>query len=998
MAAFPAEAGIAPGFEAIDDILADALASDVLADLCERASKGEGAFLRQLEVLSLRMGQQGAEAYLKRCAAFPTAFERLELEDLGRFLRQQADLPEGDAATILGGQLAAIDTALFERLIEANIAWGSGKKAVAIVENLRAFAAATPAERAVMLPGLSDNLLKKANKRPSKDICAPAAKQLAAEPDYAELVACFADWYLPLVNLPARLDYLDDLEAALAAGRSFVAAYGAAKRARGYADFSDLIAWTLRLLAQPGIGDWIRYKLDARVDHILVDEAQDTNADQWQIIRSMADEYFSGNAETEDRFRTLFMVGDFKQAIYGFQGAQPRQFVAARNRFRELAEAARHQEPMARAFADLTVARSFRSAPAVLDLVDRTIEIVGYEAMGLDRPPVRHEPRSLEDWGRVDLWPAFALDEEEVADEEGEEDWLDVRDRQFATRLADKVAAMIARDGVDPGDILILLRRRSELASLLVARLFAAGVPVAGVDRLFLSRPLAVQDLLAAVRFATQPLDDLSLACLLVGPLFGWSQEELQGLAIDRGGASLWTQLRAADSDKARAATAALADMLRMADYVPPSIFLETILSGPLQGRRKLMGRLGEDARDPIEELLNNAIAYERAETVSLDGFLHRIESEETEVKREADGKGHRVRVMTVHGAKGLEAPVVILADATWDPEAGGGQGSVVLGLGTIGDLPVPRPRKDERGAPFDTALDALEEREREEHWRLLYVALTRAARHLVVAGTLPRPRGANGVARVAQTSWHAQVRSAMETMDCAPLELDWAGEGLRYETGTRKPRAGSSNRTAVPDEGHPEWLHAAAPAEARPPRPLRPSALPNEEDLVYPPPSPSQRGAMERGILIHALLERLPAVDPGARAAAADHWLRHARGIEEPARRRDLVTAALGVIDDSAFAFLFAPGSLAEAPLTATLDDGNVVAGIVDRLLVEDDRVAFVDYKTGANVPASVEEIPPPYVAQVEAYTAALAQIFPERRIEGYLLYTAGPTLFPMG
>ena len=183
-------------------------------------------------------------------------------------------------------------------------------------------------------------------------------------------------------------------------------------------------------------------------------------------------------------------------------------------------------------------------------------------------------------------------------------------------------APVLASTGrpLTPGDILVLVRSRGELASLIVARLFSAGVPVAGVDRLHLHEPLAVQDLLAAVKFAVQPNDDLSLACLLVSPLIGWDQDRLRELAYGRKG-SLWRELRQRAAEF-REAHDAIAELLRIADFTPPSRFLETILTGPMQGRRKLYSRLGMAARDAIDELMNSALEFERNETASLDRFL----------------------------------------------------------------------------------------------------------------------------------------------------------------------------------------------------------------------------------------------------------------------------------------------------------------------------------------------------------------------------------------
>ena len=297
------------------------------------------------------------------------------------------------------------------------------------------------------------------------------------------------------------------------------------------------------MLRQRGIGEWVRYKLDRRVDHVLIDEAQDTNAAQWEIIRALVDEFFSGSSESEQRHRTLFMVGDFKQAIYGFQGSDPQSFHDARADFRrraeDLSEAEREleeQERRALEFRDLSIAASFRSAQGVLDVVDSVIETVGHGALALTEAPQRHIAHHRDRPGEVELWKPFAIEDSADESDEGEERWVSLRDRRYAEALADRIrglideAPLLASTGrpLTPGDILVLVRSRGELASLVVTRLFAAGVPVAGVDRLHLHEPLAVQDLLAAIKFAVQPDDDLSLACLLVSPLIGWDQDQLR--------------------------------------------------------------------------------------------------------------------------------------------------------------------------------------------------------------------------------------------------------------------------------------------------------------------------------------------------------------------------------------------------------------------------------------------------------------------------------------
>jgi ATP-dependent helicase/nuclease subunit A len=540
-----------------------------------------------------------------------------------------------------------------------------------------------------------------------------------------------------------------------------------------------------------------------------------------------------------------------------------------------------------------------------------------------------------------------------------------------------------------PADILVLVRSRKELASLIVSRLYAQGVPVAGIDRLHLHKPLAVKDLLSAIGFAVQPLDDLNLASLLVSPLIGWSQDQLYGLAFGRKG-KLWAELanRRDEQPHWSDAHAILAGWLGQADYVTPARFLEAILSGPHDGRRKLLRRLGEAARDPIEELVASSIAFEQEEIASLDRFLAWFGQGEVEVKRDPAAPSNAVRVMTVHGAKGLEAPLVILADATHDPEKVGGPSTIMeVPVEGVGEVPLIRPRKDECAPIFRTLIDKAKEADKEEHWRLAYVALTRAAERLVIAGVKPQRD-------VPQGSWHAAASRAMQLLGAAPHDLEGWGPALVWENEGAAPPRAKAGRAILERIAVPGWLRQPAPIEARPPRPLAPSQIVEDRD-VAPPPSPEMRAAARRGTLLHALFERLPGVPFDDRHRLALRWLERSGVSEEDGQ--DIANAACALIADPAYADLFSADSLAEAPIAATLPDGRVIAGTVDRLCIGTDLVRVVDFKTGQAVPADLGAVPAAHRAQMEAYSAALKAIFPDRRIEASLLYTAGPRLITL-
>jgi ATP-dependent helicase/nuclease subunit A len=491
---------------------------------------------------------------------------------------------------------------------------------------------------------------------------------------------------------------------------------------------------------------------------------------------------------------------------------------------------------------------------------------------------------------------------------------------------------------------------------------------------LALGSPLAVRDLLACVRFALQPEDDLNLACLLVSPLFGWSQKQLYEAAKQRGDKRLWIHL---DQE----ARATLLPILNAADMASPYQFLETILSGPMQGRRKLLARLGEEARDPIDALLNATLEFEQAHPPALQGFIDWFDRGEVEIKRDADSGGNAVRVMTVHGAKGLQAPLVILADAARNPDLNKRSKSRIdLIIEPEGiTLPLYSPGTKERFGIIKEAADASDLAEREEHWRLLYVALTRAEERLVIGGALTS-KDKDGPP---EASWYAMVQQAMLNLGATERETRyWDGKALHFEVkGSAEPK---QLPLPIPDDlPRPKWLDAPAPAEAAPARPLAPSSL-GADDESSPPPSPDMQAAAERGRLLHGLFERLPSLPPEQRESAALRWLKTSGASDPQALARD----ALAVIENPAFAAIFAPDALAEAPLAGVVDT-LVISGTVDRLLVSETEVLVVDFKTGRRVPSRIENAPTSHLRQMSAYVALLRSIFPGKTVKAGLLYT---------
>jgi ATP-dependent helicase/nuclease subunit A len=774
-----------------------------------------------------------------------------------------------------------------------------------------------------------------------------------------------------------------------------------AEKARlGALDFDDLIDKTLELLSR-GEAAWVLYKLDRGVDHILVDEAQDTNPEQWEILRHLAEDFTAGAGAAGARTRTIFAVGDPKQSIYGFQGAEPRRFEESRKHWREAVTAA------ALPFEDVPLIVSFRSAKAVLSAVDATFALPGhFRGLSFDDAALGtvHETVRGSEPGMVELWPV-----ERPAEAEEPDAWVlpvDAPERQSPpVVLARRIARAIrtwTEDGDEwgrrwrPGDILILAKKRSAAFFAVIRALKDAGVPVAGADRLDIGEHIAVQDLIAAGRVALLPEDDLTLASVLKSPLVGLTETDLLRLAGGRADdEALVTALRR-HADTGDAAALRACDCLdtwrALAREHGPFGFYATLL-GPLQGRRKLVARLGSEAGDAIDAFLGVAQGAEQPETPSLATFLARFGAASHEVKRDLDATGDEVRVMTVHGAKGLEAPIVILVDGC---QIFGPQSPllpVTTDPGSLEMIPVWSPGKSYDSALMSEARERHKERQIEEHNRLLYVAMTRAKDRLVIA-----PYSTNTKNTPAE-AWCEMIRRGL-VQKSGGLVRHTApyGEVDLWREGEAGPIKLDPPSDPLPAYGAPAWLDAPVAPEPEPAPPIRPSGALGAADRVHRPgDGPFMREARLRGTLVHALLERLPGLPLDRWGTAARAYVA-ARAPGLPAERREgIVLQGLGVLTNETLAPLFGPGSRAEVPLSgviATSSGETPVSGQIDRLAMLDREVLIADFKTTALPPEPDAPAPASYVGQLALYRALVSEIYPDRVVRAFLIWTAGPVI----
>ncbi len=793
---------------------------------------------------------------------------------------------------------------------------------------------------------------------------------------------------------------------ALALAHLYAQLYEAEKRWRGVLDFADLVKKTCELLRDAPAAAWVLYKLDGGIDHILLDEAQDTAPDQWLILEGLTGEFFSGAGRPSHRSveRTLFVVGDEKQSIYSFQGADPRRLQAETERYIALIAAQGREGPR------VPLKESWRSTAEVLSFVDTVFTPAPLRAaVQADNPaPVIHDLTRHGEKGCVDLW-----EPERETREDDREAWdlpLDVvsersANYRLAERIAGEIEALVARgDAVFEkghpraagyGDVLILVRRRGVLFEEILRALKRRGIPVAGADRLALSAHIAFDDLLALARFALHPRDELTLAALLKSPLIGLDDDSLYALAHGRE-EKLWPWLkrRAAERPEWARAYAFLEGVLTDAKIRRPFDFYQRILARldgeGRSGRLKMLGRLGHEAADAVDEFLAQVLAAEGRGARDLETLAAELCGLDITVKREMDVSRGEVRVMTAHGAKGLEAPIVFLPEMTLTR---GARSGALLKTQEGGFLWAPRAGDDCTAS--EAARTARQAAEEDERYRLFYVALTRARDRLILCGRVAHNAKLENIG-----GWYGAATAALDQLGESVRALDDNGRAFRRYGHDPLPALRTTAPLAAPAP-LPAWLATPPAAEAAGLRYLSPSALAEtaSDTAVSPLDGGKGLGRFRRGTIIHRLLQLLPDVEPGARAAGAGALLSREPGLTDD-QRAEMAAAALGVLDDPRFSAVFGPGSRAEVAAAGeadTLPPGLAIGGRIDRLVVEPERVLVIDFKTNRPAPARIEEADRAYLMQMAAYVAVLRQAFPGRRVEAALVWTDGPKLMPV-
>ncbi|MGB6906937.1 MAG: double-strand break repair helicase AddA [Methyloceanibacter sp.] len=1011
---FPLESDVTPHFKVLDDTEAILLRRAAFDAVVARAAEHKETALGQ--ALAKIIALAGEEYF--RGVVDSVLVKRAELQAMVGLHDGRPDWAEIECASLkrlFGLDQEASDTSLtqalasvltdadIETLIETlrlHAATGGDRTLKEALESARSAPATERADAfgRAFLTG-SD--------QPRARLCSKGLKQAA--PTLCAVLETAQSRYAELHLQRAQLACAEASGALLLLADNILAEYTRAKKIEAVLDYDDLILKARHLLSRAGAAAWVLYKIDGGIDHILVDEAQDTNPEQWSIIERLADEFFAGIGASET-LRTLFAVGDEKQSIYSFQGADPARFGAVGRSFRAKALAAE------RDWNEVPLNLSFRSTPPVLQGVD-AVFAAPRAAAGLTwdgTTTIQHHAFRTGEAGLVELWQVETETKPEAAPPF--EPWNDgAATLRAVETLCQRIAKVIggwltnaeelvaAGRPVRPGDILILVRRRDPFTTPMIRALKRANVPVAGTDRMRLMQQLAVQDLVALADVMLMPEDDLALAVVLKSPLFGFDDDDLFTLAYKRP-SSLWDALKAKSEDDPRFGRAAdqLALWLSRADFVPPyEFFLELLGEDGQAMRKRILTRLGPEAAEALDEFLDLALAYDREAAPSLQGFVNELRLTDIELKRDMEQERDEVRIMTVHGAKGLQAPIVFLPDTCTLPrhQSGGLYALPRLGEGPDAVAHLVWPAAGGNFTEIDAAKDAVRKADLDEYHRLLYVAMTRARDRLYVCGW-------QGQRERAEACWHDLVEQGLTGL---LVEVEGA-DGItvkRLEAGqTANVAEGSgAKEAAAVAPPLPDWALAPAAPEASLTA-LTPSRLgshlgdSDQGERQQPPLGPralAENGRFSRGRLVHTLLQYLPEIEAPEQERAARAFIA-ARGLAlSEAMREEIVSETLAIVQDARFAPLFRPGSLGEVPVVARIGAGaaaRALSGQIDRLALLDDALLILDYKTNRPPPSAPEQVAPGYVSQLAAYRLALRPLFPGRELRAAIVWTDGPKL----
>lgn len=1031
---FPLEAGVSPQFEAIDEQNAAKIISDAKRELYRKANNPFYEDLYwALNHLNQKIGEDAVNGLL-----FDLLNKRAQLKEpfaaftVRKTLQKQiADYLKIDAESSISQAEhdfihdPYFDEDGFRQLVTAIDQYGSQSNRAKLQETLIPFLEKNASDRtADDIEALSAFLLTAKKEIPKRlpFVKAVSTNFIRGE----EIVRNEQERLLRFLEKIKKIEILEDSSALLLLSREFIQLYTEAKLQQGALDFEDLILYARDLLKHGSV-PWVLYKLDGGLDHLLVDEAQDTNPIQWELIEALTQEFFAGTGIDYENLRTLFVVGDEKQSIYSFQGADAQKFNLMLQYFRE--QAARVEHP----FKSIDMDVSFRSAPAILKFVDAVFEdpliskgVVADLSKKITHNSFRQEYPSL-----VELWPLVpTLEDSEIVP------WVSPLTIQDEMRGEIKLSRQIAKtikdwllnketirgnQPVQAGDIMILLRKRGSMMSSLVSALKQYEVPVAGVDKMNLTEQLIIEDLLCVLRFILLPQDDLNLACLLKTPLIGLDEETLFKLSYKRK-ASLWHSLQSTRelTPKVEKTYNWLIALLTEADFDTPYEVLSDILNKPCpnntqSGLKALRTRLGDEALDPLEELLSASLRYEMSHEPTLQGFVDWLEASNVEIKRELEQEktndGGMVRIMTVHGSKGLQAPIVFMPDTVTTRAAK--SDTLFWPMGdedTALNLPVYASRKELQTEEIAKISEAEKRKQDEEYRRLFYVAVTRAEDRLYICGVDQKTE-------IQDNCWYSLASQTFDRLkediteedfisDPSLLAEEWNGvKKVFSHTPVDVEKLYKEHRVqAAPNEETtlPNWLYRTAPDEDPLSKPLTPSKPDFDDPAVKSPllGEEDEINGYKRGNIIHRLLENLVGLSSASQEQKCRAYLAMDQHELSPKQQNAITQEVMEVLSDPDFAKLFSEKGRSEVPISGILtlnDRPRLINGVIDRLYIDDHEILIIDYKTNRPPPKLEKDVSDAYIHQLASYKFLLEKIYKNKEIKAAILWTDEARLMPI-
>ncbi|WP_341810294.1 MULTISPECIES: UvrD-helicase domain-containing protein [unclassified Wolbachia] len=735
----------------------------------------------------------------------------------------------------------------------------------------------------------------------------------------------------------------------------YVDLYNSEKSKNALLDYNDIINLATNLLSNPNYKDWILFNLDQKIDHILVDEAQDNSISQWKIITNLCDEFFAGN----DEKRTLFVVGDVKQSIYRFQGANPHLFNYMQQYF--------HTKTGGRDWISCQLEKSFRSTPEVLMLVDRIFNNFRAEISFNDNE-IKHVPHRENDQGYIEIWPALPRRKEKEQQAlqiplTCRENYI-IADRLLAQTIANRIhnwlnegRILVAKDRhIEPRDIMILVRQRNVLVDYIISELKKANVPVVGRDYFRIMDYIAVQDLIALAEFLLLQANDLALANALKSPLFNFTEDDLFNIAYDRKEQSLWEKLQ----DYQKVIYSELNYLINLSRIESPLTLFTHILR---TGKKKFAARLGLECFEVLDEFMNLVLQFENP---SLQAFVQWIKENNPEIKNDMQSERNAVRIMTIHKSKGLQAPIVFLVDTNTVPR----NSESIIFDGTE----VPFWCGKNNNAYCDQVKREKKLEDYNEYLRLLYVALTRAEDELYILSKEPVQKG----------SWYDLITKYGEPYekkqrDLQPIfkeKVEVLCVNANYPYIYKKRDYFDVPVISLP----PALAHSSVSSQ----RVTLESS--EKEGAEWIPVSATwMTDGYARGLIIHSILQYMPKIEKERRK----NWVRKYLDNINISEDKDEIYSKILAFNEK-YGYLFDLEGKSEITLSGTIDGKSVLVRL-DRLCITQDKAIIIDYKSHRNVSVSLlNEIK----KQMLIYKTLVQEIYPNKQVECVVIWVEDLTI----